>query len=70
MAKRKALMMQCDNPNCPNEMETSRDDPALGYYLGAGAWHLGYGGGPIPATYACSTTCITPAVEARIEASS
>jgi hypothetical protein len=58
---RKVTMLECDNPGCSNEYEHSKDDPAPGYHLGKGYWIVG-GGGPIPATYACSPECITPAV--------
>ena len=66
MGVRKATIATCDNPECDNEAETSRDDPAPGYYLGKGYWVLG-GGGPIPATYACSVECIAKAVQGQID---
>lgn len=53
--------MACDNPNCLNRYEHTKDDPAPGYHLGKGFWVEG-GGGPIPATYACSAVCIAPAI--------
>lgn len=67
MAKRKTVMEFCDNPECEYECEVDAQEPsAPGYHLGKGHWNLG-GGGPIPATYACSEECITPAVLANIE---
>lgn len=66
MAKRKVTMEGCDNPECPTEYEHDAQDPSPGYHLGKGYWSLG-GGGPIPATYACSEECIVPAVLAQID---
>lgn len=67
MASIRTIMYLCDNPQCLSRQEHSKDEPALGYHISGGAWHLGGGGGPIPATYACSVPCITPAIEARIK---
>ena len=67
MGKRKALMEQCDNPNCQTSYEFDKEDPNPGYHLGKGVYVLGGGGGPIPATYACSTECIVPAIDANID---
>jgi len=64
MGKRRAEVMECDNPACRTPPRvTSRYEPALGYYLGRGTYHHEGGGGPIPAVYACSPECIGPAVE-------
>lgn len=69
MGKRKAVMMDCDNPRCNVSNEHTSMDPAPGYHLGKGAWHDFGGGGPIPAVYAHSKACIQPAVEAVIDIS-
>lgn len=67
MGREKATVMVCDNPKCQKESITRPFDPALGFYLGKGMWHFGAGGGPIPATYACSKECILPAIEYQID---
>lgn len=59
-------MLSCDNPDCDNEMETSKEEPAPGYHIGKGFWVMG-GGGPIPATYACSDECVGKAVIANCD---
>ncbi|QNJ55990.1 hypothetical protein SEA_RASPUTIA_100 [Microbacterium phage Rasputia] len=74
MAKQKITVEICDNPRCkkgdgqrPYSEEIFPEDPStMGYHLGKGHWVLG-GGGPIPATYACSKECIVPAIEAQID---
>lgn len=66
MAKQKATIEVCDNPECGNSEIVTKDEPATGYHLGRGFWVSG-GGGPIPATYACSEECILPAVRANVE---
>lgn len=67
MAKKKATVMVCDNPGCSVARLTEKDDPALGFYFGKGVMHLGWGGGPIPETYACSEQCIAAAVMHSVE---
>lgn len=67
MAKKKATVMVCDNPDCGNTRLTSREDPALGYYLGKGVMHESWGGGPIGETYACSYQCVAPAIAHILE---
>jgi hypothetical protein len=66
MGIKKVTIMECDNPSCHNWFFHTNDDPAPGYHLGKGFWVMG-GGGPIPATYACSPECIGVAVQANIE---
>lgn len=66
MTKRKAAVMVCDNPQCGKMKLTTPDEPALGYYLGKGTWHLAGGGGPLPGLYACSEKCILPAIQAAV----
>lgn len=61
MSIRKTTMIECDNPRCSSEYEHTKEDPAPGYHL-KGYWVLA-GGGPIPATYACSQPCVGAAVE-------
>jgi hypothetical protein len=71
MATRKATLMVCDNPRCPDKSEyevTPQDPSAPGYHLGKGHYDLA-GGGPIPATYACSEDCIVPALRANMDRS-
>lgn len=65
MALVKVMMMQCDNPNCGERFEHSKEDPAPGYHLGKGFYVLA-GGGPIPSIFACHLECIAPAVEEKI----
>lgn len=70
MAKQKVVVEVCDNPRCDSEPQIStKEDPALGFYLGKGFWADGAGGGPLPATYACSKECIVPAINANIDRS-
>jgi hypothetical protein len=69
MTQQKVIMMVCDNPTCRSRYEHSKEEPALGYHLGKGLWADDGGGGPIPATYACSLECIGPAVEHTIRES-
>lgn len=67
MAKRKAIIMVCDNPACLNENEVYEDDITLGYFIKKGGHYAnGAGGGPIPETYACSEACLSPAISATI----
>jgi hypothetical protein len=66
MSFRKTTMIACDNPDCENEYEYDKEDPAPGYHLGKGFW-VQAGGGPIPATYACCASCLAPAIDANIE---
>lgn len=61
--KRKAVIIECDNPECDNAYEYDKDEEPLGVYL-KGRAHIGGGGGPVPDTYACSFACVGPAVEA------
>lgn len=68
MANVRVTMKECDNPECRERFEHTTEEPAPGYHIGKGYWVLS-GGGPIPATYACSTECITPALEHMIETS-
>lgn len=68
MGLRRVTFLECDNPACNSEYEHSRDDPAPGYHI-KGYWALG-GGGPVPATYACSIECLAPAVAHRIQETS
>lgn len=64
--KTRETMEHCDNPDCNNSYLVSRDEPAPGFHLGKGFYVLG-GGGPIPATYACSYSCIKLAIRHMIE---
>lgn len=61
MAKRKAVMEVCDNPDCRNEFESSKEYPAAGLHFKGGFW-VSAGGGPIPSFYACSDECVVPAM--------
>lgn len=67
MGKRSVPAMVCDNPDCGKTTITSPEEPALGYYLGKGMYHLGGGGGPLPSLYACSEKCIVPAIREAIK---
>lgn len=67
MGREKATVMVCDNPECRKQFLHEKDEPALGYYFGKGMWHLGGGGGPILATYACSEECILPAIQYNMD---
>jgi hypothetical protein len=66
MSRERVTVMSCDNPACNERYEHSKDEPAPGYHLGKGYWVLA-GGGPIPATYACSADCISAAVDHQID---
>lgn len=59
--KIRVTVMVCDNPDCDDSYRHTKEEPAYGFHLGKGFWSQG-GGGPIPATYACSEECIGPAV--------
>ena len=65
MSTRKATLIECDSPSCDTEYEHTKSEPAPGYHLGRGYWVFA-GGGPIPATYACSADCIQAAVDHNI----
>lgn len=76
MAKRKATILECDNPDCDSWVVVDEATPALGYHFdGGGKYakrHVGVvhwmgGGRPIRSFYACSSVCIVPAMNARIE---
>lgn len=64
--KERVTIQTCDNPQCGEWFIDSREEPAPGYHLGSGFWCMG-GGGPIPATYACSVDCIAPGIRHNIE---
>lgn len=68
MGKRKAVIMDCDNPRCDTSGEYDKNEPLPGYHFSKGMW-VNAGGGPIPPLYACSKECIAPAVEAVIDIS-
>lgn len=69
MAKRKAIIMVCDNPECDNENEVYEHDITIGYFIKKGGYYAnGAGGGPIPETYACSEDCLGAAISANITA--
>lgn len=76
MAREKAVVESCDNPECDYEQIIDRrtGEPASGYHFGsgknstgiAGVWVLG-GGGAIPAFYAHKEECIVPALRFVME---
>ncbi len=67
MAKEKVEIEVCDAPGCASTEITTKDEPALGYYIFKGMWRGGGGGSPIPRVFACSTEHLGPAVEARLK---
>ena len=64
MGKKKITAMKCDNPECRALVapEDEFSEPQ-GIYLGRGHYTMEWGGGPLPALFACSTDCVGPAVE-------
>lgn len=69
MAKRKATIEICDNPDCESEIQTQLVDGVnaiIGFHLGKGSYAQDWGGGPLPAIFACSTDCIVAAIEHKI----
>ncbi|AWN07772.1 hypothetical protein HOT31_gp101 [Microbacterium phage Hendrix] len=73
MARKKMMVVICDNPDCDSEITEQIDrsedmDPPTGFTLGKGSYSQDWGGGPLPALFACSTACIVPAIENAIYA--
>lgn len=66
--KHKVTVLECDNPDCaklvmPEELDTNWYQ---GIHLGKGFYHLEWGGGPLPALFACQISCVGPAIEHAI----
>lgn len=66
MAKKRVTVQVCDNPTCAEQYIDDGSQDVPGFHLGKGYWVSG-GGGPIPATYACSRECVVPAIDANID---
>lgn len=67
MSKHKITVERCENPTCSNEAEVVPGEVTPGVAVGRGVYYDGFVGGPLPAIYACSVECLSPAVQAAIE---
>jgi hypothetical protein len=68
MALKKVTVAECDNPDCNNTHEHSKNEPAQGVWV-RGKFSDSAGGGPLRDVYACSFKCLGPAAKAVYEGS-